>query len=291
MSGYLYSKKENYIKRKFKSLMVPYFAFSIISFIYWFFIERFLREQETQPLEAFINIFLAKGDYVYNVVLWFLPCLFVTEIAFNFIFSKVKKTYCTFIIIIISILGYIYPYITNIRLPFGIDIAMTAIVFYYMGVIFRQKESQIVSKTKKFNVLIFLLGIIIILFYSFSNSAVNMASLGFGKNYFLFYLISIIGSYIMYLISNKIENKFVIWVGHNSLYFMCIHEPVKRIIIAIYSKIIGLNSELARQNIIHGLIMSILTIIVVSILVILLNKILSILKEKIENRKLKKVEN
>lgn len=52
LSGYLYKNKENYVKKKTKTILVPYFIVSIISFVYWFLIERHIREQNIFPLNA-----------------------------------------------------------------------------------------------------------------------------------------------------------------------------------------------------------------------------------------------
>ena len=39
ISGFLYKPKKNFVKNKVRSILIPYFVFSIVSFIYWFFIE------------------------------------------------------------------------------------------------------------------------------------------------------------------------------------------------------------------------------------------------------------
>ena len=284
ISGYLYKEKTKFVKNKIKTILIPYFIFSILSFSYWAIIERFFRKQEISPLIAFSNIFIAKGpseNFVYNVALWFLPCLFITQIVFHFIYKNTKKSYRFIIILIISILGYIYPNIINIRIPFCIDVSMTAIMFYYIGFIFKQIEKNIIIIKNKKVILLLLIGMISIYINSKIDQCTGMIELKFGKSYFLFYLIAIIGSYTVYLISNKIKLKYLTWIGEHSLHFMCIHEPIKRVIIIIYAKILEYDFELVRENIIHSLLITALTITIVSILIITMNKIL----QKIKNTK------
>lgn len=61
---------------------------------------------------------------------------------------------------------------------------------------------------------------------------------------------------------------------------MCIHEPLKRIIIIIFAKIIKLNNSTVRELPLTIVIISILTMIVCLVCVALINKFLIILKSK-----------
>ena len=282
ISGYLYTKRDNLIKRKTKSLLLPYCIFSILSFGYWL-IERMFREQEISSLKVFANIFIAQGPsekFIYNAALWFLPCLFITEILFDIIYKKTTKNSRFLIIFATSILGYVYPKITTIRLPFCIDVAMTALMFYYIGFLFKQVESKMIFNKKIINILIIILGIIGIFAYSCTQQSTDMLRLDYGMNYLMFYLIGCLGSYIVYTTSKEININYITWIGRNSLYFMCLHEPVKRIIIKIYSTILKISTDDARGNVIHIILMTIITTLIVSILVVILNKILEFIEKK-----------
>lgn len=109
-----FSYKENikfkeFITKRGKSILNPYFIFSIISFVYWFVIERKIRGQyDISALDNFANIFLAIGKndlFSYNVVMWFLPCLLITFIIFYFL-MKIKKGR-NLISIILLIIGFV----------------------------------------------------------------------------------------------------------------------------------------------------------------------------------------
>ena len=88
---------------RFRKIMVPYYCFSLLSFIYWVLIESHLRPVNDTPLfqgilgtldlhlQQFINIFVAENvinSFAYNIVLWFLPCLFVAD----YLYSRIKIT-------------------------------------------------------------------------------------------------------------------------------------------------------------------------------------------------------
>lgn len=89
------------IKRKVKSLVVPYFVFSLLSFAYWWLVEMRFRPMDDKtinsdllaglsiPMQQFANIFLAANfdhSFLYNVPLWFLPCLFVAHIIYHWLY-------------------------------------------------------------------------------------------------------------------------------------------------------------------------------------------------------------
>lgn len=99
VSGCLYAiGKGGTVKGKVRSIVRPYFVFSILSFLYWWFLEMRFRPMDDKlisndllaglsiPTQQFINIFLAANfdnSFLYNVPLWFLPCLFVAHIMYH----------------------------------------------------------------------------------------------------------------------------------------------------------------------------------------------------------------
>lgn len=99
VSGCMYAiGKGGTIKGKARSLLIPYFVFSFFSFAYWWLVESKFRPMPTAGIfgesfceigvvgQQFLNIFIAcngEQSFIYNVVLWFLPCLFVTHILRN----------------------------------------------------------------------------------------------------------------------------------------------------------------------------------------------------------------
>lgn len=98
-SGCMYAiGKGGTIRGKARSLLIPYFAFSLLSFAYWWLIESRFRPMPTLGVfgehfdflgivgQQFLNIFIAingEKSFIYNVVLWFLPCLFATHCLHN----------------------------------------------------------------------------------------------------------------------------------------------------------------------------------------------------------------
>lgn len=86
ISGMLFHERQflDSFKRKAIRLLVPYVFFGTVTLAYWALIERRLRGDEGSVPNALANIVLARAgsdNYPQNAALWFLPCLFVTEIC------------------------------------------------------------------------------------------------------------------------------------------------------------------------------------------------------------------
>ncbi|NOW21736.1 acyltransferase family protein [Clostridium butyricum] len=142
ITGYI-SKKENFFEKKVKSLLIPYFIFSLLTFIYWSLIERKIRSDSFSISSQFWGILISQGgseNHVYNIVMWFLPCLFVTEIIFYLIRKEITQSKLIYVILFIfSILGFILSKYLPIRLPWSIDTMFVGIVFYGIGYLLYNK--------------------------------------------------------------------------------------------------------------------------------------------------------
>ncbi|WP_324661016.1 acyltransferase family protein, partial [Bacillus pacificus] len=148
LSGYLFSvhKYNNFsvfLKKKFKSLLIPYIIFSLGTYLFWVVVgNKFGEDSNVEIWRPFIGIFYSNGIdnwLVHNVPLWFLTCLFVTESMFYVLSKYIKHTFKIVIcLIIFSILGYLDSIYMPIRLPWGIDVALTSIVFFGIGYIVKK---------------------------------------------------------------------------------------------------------------------------------------------------------
>jgi len=291
ISGILISHKKDttflkFIKQKAKSIMIPYFVFSILSFLYWYLIERKFRGNITMsPSDIFFNIFIMKtsGDLLIpNIVLWFLPCMFVANIIFYFI-RKLDKKYIRIIIsIILFLIGYIFS-IKNIVLPFSFDTALIAILFldfgYEISDIILNKKIEKISLTQTFVGIILLIGIYVICFIY--NGNISMLGHQYGSP-LMFFLGAICGSSLIYFISYYISklsftNKIISFLGKNSLVIMLTHEPIKRIIIFIISKLFHIEEIVLRNNIMPSIIITIIIICVILPIIHIINNFLPLI--------------
>ena len=93
LSGYLYNPEKfvtcgNFIKRKFKGLIIPYLIFGILTYLYWLLIESRFRGANLSAGQQLLGLFYGsryKDFLEFNGPLWFIPCLFSMEVLFFFI--------------------------------------------------------------------------------------------------------------------------------------------------------------------------------------------------------------
>ena len=94
ISGYLFNpdkceRLSIFLSRRLRTLVIPYFTFAIISFLFWFFVVRGLSVRgqiySLDPWYPFWGLFYGIGVEPWrnplDVALWFLPCLFISELT------------------------------------------------------------------------------------------------------------------------------------------------------------------------------------------------------------------
>ncbi|MGB0562510.1 MAG: acyltransferase family protein [Spirulinaceae cyanobacterium] len=139
----------SFLKDKMLRRLVPYFVFNGVSYLFWLVVEA--GGAKTPPLQPLLGIFYGVGGHgwlKHNISLWFLICLFVTEVAFYFLIRLPSKRQLIGALGICAIAGYLFftltrplgytlPWIPGetlqYRLPWCLDLMPTALVFYGAG--------------------------------------------------------------------------------------------------------------------------------------------------------------
>ncbi|MBU3111029.1 acyltransferase family protein [Clostridium lacusfryxellense] len=229
LSGYLFkiNKYHSFIKfliAKIKSLVVPYFAFAIFDYIINIF---------TNNYHAPANFFnalklISYGNINYMpTALWFLPCLFVVEIAFYLISKFIKKPQLIILILIIfSIVGYRSQYDTT-RLYWGADIALTGIVFYGAGFLIKCSNIS-VDKLKHLSKTDIVMAFFIISLVASHKLVPRVDMLGNAyRNYYYFYCAAFAGITTVCLASQIMQKSFVLsYIGRNTLIILALQIQV-----------------------------------------------------------------
>ena len=235
------------------------------------------------------------GYLVHNVPLWFVTCLFVIEIAYYFI-AKTKAAVNIAIGVLCAAIGY-FMLNNNLafdftKLPWNIEAAMSALLFYSIGNLFKVHVglSWLPDFTKNKKVAswlcIFILTVLLLILAPI-NGHVTLGSNSLGSNAFLFYVLGFFGIASTMLFSSSIEQArlpfipkitdFIRWIGKNSFYFMATHVPVKGVIIVVLSKITKCSDAGISTNLLYSGIAFVITIIICTATVFFINKFLQLL--------------
>ena len=258
-----YSKSRFSLKKKAKSLLVPYIVFSLICFVYWALIESRFRPMHdvaifgegiglNVKLQQLLNIFTAincKPAFIYNIVLWFLPCLFMAEL----LYSKIKGTKVEWVIDVLCIVVCYVAVSSSNGLPLCLGEAVIAVPLLSLGNRFYQPLMKVLKKrTMPAMVMGGVCLLAFILLFLLLNPHTDMAHNVIPKE---FYLMAILGSLCVVILSLEIDKfairggQYLAYLGQNSLIIMCVHEPLKRIILMVLSKVMSMPTDVIRDEI------------------------------------------
>lgn len=218
--------------KSFKAIMIPYFLFAALTYLFWFIKEPSTHNTLQDLYMQIYGIFYGNGNngYLYfNVALWFLPCLFVTKLAFAAITRvSTKLQFIVPILVCFSVYGYISStYYATIKLPYGIETALSAIVFFGCGYLVN-KYKYILQKIEKKSLLFFLAGLgLTIIFatinYNLYGNQIDMR-MNRVNNYFLFYLGAISGIMTWVACSMLIGKNYILeYIGQHTLVLFVWH--------------------------------------------------------------------
>lgn len=240
LSGYTYnlsSPISTFTIRKIKTILIPYICFSIIYLSYQYAKSIVFTGNNFNFFEGLISIILPvigrNGTSVYG--LWFLPCLFITEITLKFLITLFKRNRIISILSSLMIACFSFVCVYCFKIVSVLSILPIAAVFILIGILIRHNISTIY----KYRITVLSISFVLFLASAFanrylSNVLVDLSSLNLG-NILLYFASCIFGTFVTISISMIINNqKFLQWIGKNSLYFYGLHY----IFLAIAEKLI-----------------------------------------------------
>ena len=249
----LRGRKESSLKefalKKFKSLIIPYFFFSLIDFIVFYICNPISLSGKGciwQQLVCFALGMRNLDFYVFTGALWFLTSLFSCEIV-GYIYEKKLISRRTFWLV--YVLFSVYVTRNPMALPMNTDVLPYVFVFYLLGRYNQTEEKNRENISTRKVIIHFCIELCIVFYISKTNYAVDIYS-SLYKNPFLFMLGGIIGSLMIMDLSEiivRIEKKmkvtipFLNFIGRSSIFFMGIHQQWILIVMQAFNIKIGEN--------------------------------------------------
>lgn len=291
ISGMLFKREKfngilDFIQCRTKRLLIPFVVYSVITWIIWA-IFRFVRHDSVVSYwDPLLQTIIAKGSgayMVHNSALWFIPCLFATEIIY-FTYSKLSDV-PKFIISLgcaslSFVLGHYFADEWWFLLPWNFDAALIAVLFYCVGNIFSKRVSNVrlveFSKVHLMLILgIFIVCSVILYWSGMAFGECSMGSSSYQCSGAIFICRALIGCaaciilslMISHLASANLLKRYFIREGINSLDIMSIHIPIKGVIIMGLSVIIHVSSDVISDSLLYSAISFIITMIIVDSLV------------------------
>lgn len=243
-SGYLFTQKREeinigqYIKRKVRTLLVPYIIFGLFHYCISILINYAGTGSFFDKDELYALFFMNSQNIPIAGALWFLTALFFCEIIWIVLYKYVTNKYilCTSIIAL-AVLGSTWTSLVSTRLPYSIDTAFVGVGLFAIGYCFRKASAIFVApKDVIISVLCFVVGSVVSCF-----NQVNMRK-GQYSNPVLFWIAAICISLSLLVICRAITElrerrkkacKYDIIhalenIGQYSIVYLCFNQIVIR---------------------------------------------------------------
>ena len=245
LSGAVFSGSKygfgEYVKRKLKSLVIPYFVLG--GGIFLFFCIAYA--VQGQPLSAYVQMvkdFLVQEHYW---TVWFLACLFLVEILYYGIHALCGKhpVLASALSLMICVFGLLRYHLGWGSLPWNLDVALVAQFFFHCGYLLKGQYHRLegvrqMKLLKKGLIAVGLLALNAIpgfLCIRVSGESLDM-SIGMYGNEVLTFMAAFAGIFLVIFMSNILSHKFLTWLGQNTMVIFGWHS---RIIIVLCGYIYG----------------------------------------------------
>lgn len=243
ISGYLFSFDKypsagRFFKTKALHLLVPYFFLNVISYLFWLLVSRNFGIDNAISVPVYkplIGMLYGNGidDFLHHCVpLWFLICLFVVECLFYVAFKNVR--YKLLLLVAFAVIGYLDHYFKIVRLPWSINIAFTAIVFYGAGNLFKNYLNKLLA-TKTWLLAASALVLIAVMGLIATRNGVPDMNGRIYNNYLFFIVGAFSGTVAVLLFSKLVEIRFgrvsaIEFLSMNTLVILGFHKIVGELI-------------------------------------------------------------
>ncbi|EDM38238.1 hypothetical protein PBAL39_01447 [Pedobacter sp. BAL39] len=262
LSGYLFSfkKYENYkafLKARVRQLLIPYLILNLVTYVLWliFFKDFDPYYYTKEPLyKQFIGIFYGngiQGYLIHSIASWFIICLFVLENMYFLAFRKAvgwKKVVILFGFFILAILDHKF---IHFRLPWSINVAIVAILFYAAGNMLKVHIDRFVQLSIPLLLAVFISSFAV-LYYATHGNYVDMDQHVY-YSLKLFYIGAFSGIICAISFCRIIELligpvSLVLYIAKNTLVIIAFHIMLMSLITHVFAFWMGFSIEVVHGN-------------------------------------------
>ncbi len=275
-----YPDFKSFVKRRIQTLIVPYIIYSFITWAIWAVFSYVTHANVDSYWMPLAETFIAQGSegyLVHNVPLWFVSCLFVMELSYYWI-AKLPDVWNLIVCVLLAVLGYVlvnyFDFFDFTLLPWSIEVAMSALIFYATGHLFikhigHQKFENRVNKNRWVSFIVMIAMFVIVYYGALLNGRVSMGHANI-HNPFLFYPIAYLGVFAFIVMSSLIAQsafndtkcmRGVRWFGQNSFIAMVIHNPIKGFVVVSLASVLGMKKAAVERGTLTALLALLITLV------------------------------
>lgn len=141
----------NFIRRKTNLILVPFLFFYLLAYVVFYFGNWIVPELMKTDASGILDVFTQRQYF--NGPIWFLICLFWSNIYFYLIQQFIKSDiWKAVVVIMVCGVGVLLGKLT-IFLPCMMDVAMTALPFFYIGNLLKRINLLVPNQYDRYNLL------------------------------------------------------------------------------------------------------------------------------------------
>ena len=280
LSGFTFDRSANapftkLVRKKIQTLVVPYFGFSAVLFAFWFFVRRnfgMSYQTDATSLDVLLQILCGTNSEFFVTPLWFLTCLFMTELCFWWLLRLRKKMLMACLIIALYVPGLVYiTYMEKFQLPhlfWNIDQIPFCLYFLALGYVISKKNfaDKFLCSTKRNAIALVASALVFGLAFAVRE---NTASL-----FLLMHTVMIHSGLLTLVAFSKILKNNVIlnFVGQNTLTIFALHMIVQSLLRGVLFKVLHVAPEILETSLAAGLAMTIATLAILVPVILFINR-------------------
>lgn len=224
-----YGKWVDLVVRRINTILIPFFFFYIIAYIPFYIFEYVspgLIKTEARGLWDIVD-----NRQFFNGPIWFLLALFWDNLIFGAICVNIKNEWFRGLtVLIIGTFGVLLG-INDIFLPCFVDVALTALPFFYFGYLLNKTGILLTNKWDKYNLIFFLIGygLLFAITFLFEDPRISFHYNKIYGNPIWVYVGSFICVVSVLLLCKKINSVPIItYCGEYSLLILGLHHLIYR---------------------------------------------------------------
>lgn len=241
LSGIFFKTYEgfsDFVRRKTNKILVPFLFFYLVAYFVFYVVNWIAPGLIKSDATSILDVFTQRQYF--NGPIWFLICLFWTNIYFyliqQLVHNEIIRVFCVMSVCCIGV------FLSNfdIFLPCEMDVAMTAIPFFYMGYLLKRTNLLVPNQCDRYSLLFasLLLGGAFCM-----ERYCDVGHIGFHSNIYrgcfvLDVLNAICSVLAVLLICKRIKHlPIVSFCGRYSIILLCTHHMYYRPLMVLFSKV------------------------------------------------------
>lgn len=217
---------KTFIRKKIKGILLPYLLYGIV-LISFDFIQFYISGQAP---EVYKDVLFRFFIFARKYILWFLPCLFCTNILF-WIFMQIHRVWLRRFCIVLTVAAvFVYYSRGGEKLPWSLDTSCIALLFFYLGYEYKIHRKKWVERIEKSKIQSIVAGGIL-LAVNFILNRISIYCTGerldMNSNWYGVIWLSIpaalAGILFVLVVSSLVDVKGLSYIGKNSMTYYALH--------------------------------------------------------------------